>query len=369
MSQLFYICFWNIFRQVKFREERLFPLVSALCKTVHPGQLLHPYKLDLGVQMHHRFGSKLLTDTLNSLGFCSSYSEVQRFELSATQHRNIELEKNHDSQVVQIIADNVDTWRVQHVPWYGYHCLDDTRYWSGQNCTKSICFQSGSYNLRQNKHFILQPEQKHVWWTFFHNLADLSSVHDSTANMEFLLKITKPLCYKMPSWSGFMQAVQRGSNPGMSSVIFLPMIDLNPSDLTCIYPTLRFVTEQTSKLNVLPVVTLDQPVYWKALQIVSSASQDSHIKSIVLRLGAFSTEMSFLGCIGQLMENTGLEELIEIVYASNSVGHMLNGKSVVSRRTSFARTAYAGESRLQHGRRRITSFVPFFSRYQKPAYA
>ena len=40
--------------------------------------------------------------------------------------------------------------------------------------------------------------------------------------------------------------------------------------------------------------------------------------------------MSFLGCIGQLMENTGLQELIETVNASNSVGHMLNGKSVSS---------------------------------------
>ena len=38
--------------------------------------------------------------------------------------------------------------------------------------------------------------------------------------------------------------------------------------------------------------------------------------------------MSFLGCIGQLMENTGLQELIETVNASNSVGHMLNGKSL-----------------------------------------
>lgn len=38
--------------------------------------------------------------------------------------------------------------------------------------------------------------------------------------------------------------------------------------------------------------------------------------------------MSFLGCIGQLMENTGLQELIETVYASNSAIQMLNGKSV-----------------------------------------
>ncbi|VDI06569.1 Hypothetical predicted protein [Mytilus galloprovincialis] len=55
---------------------------------------------------------------------------------------------------------------------------------------------------------------------------------------------------------------------------------------------------------------------------------ESDIKQIVLRLGGFHTEMSFLGSIGRLMAGSGLHEVLETVYASNAVNHMLSGKAV-----------------------------------------
>ena len=39
----------------------------------------------------------------------------------------------------------------------------------------------------------------------------------------------------------------KGSHPGKSSIHFLPMIDMNPSDATCIFSTLNFVSEQNTK--------------------------------------------------------------------------------------------------------------------------
>ena len=38
--------------------------------------------------------------------------------------------------------------------------------------------------------------------------------------------------------------------------------------------------------------------------------------------------MSFLGCIGYLMNGSGLKEVLEKVYAENAVMHMLSGKAV-----------------------------------------
>ena len=38
--------------------------------------------------------------------------------------------------------------------------------------------------------------------------------------------------------------------------------------------------------------------------------------------------MSFLGCIGHLMTGTGLKELFELVFASNTTDHMMSGKAV-----------------------------------------
>ena len=44
-------------------------------------------------------------------------------------------------------------------------------------------------------------------------------------------------------------------------VLFLPIIDLNPSDETCIYSTLVYVEHQARKLNIpTPCITFDQPV-------------------------------------------------------------------------------------------------------------
>ena len=59
----------------------------------------------------------------------------------------------------------------------------------------------------------------------------------------------------------------------------------------------------------------------------SAADSDSHLQSLVLRLGNFHTQMSFLGCIGHLMGGTGLQEAFELVYAENAVVYILNGKA------------------------------------------
>lgn len=125
-----------------------------------------------------------------------------------------------------------------------------------------------------------------------------------------------------------MQMVCKGNHPGQSSIMFLPMIDLDPSDLTCIYSTLVFVSEQAKRYHATPVITFDQSLWLKALTIIRNEPQESELKSIVLRLKGLHNEMSFLGCIGHLMAGSGPEEVLELVYAKNAVGHMLSGKAV-----------------------------------------
>ena len=38
--------------------------------------------------------------------------------------------------------------------------------------------------------------------------------------------------------------------------------------------------------------------------------------------------MSFLGCMGRLAAGSGLQQLLEVVFAQNSVTHMLTGKAI-----------------------------------------
>ena len=38
--------------------------------------------------------------------------------------------------------------------------------------------------------------------------------------------------------------------------------------------------------------------------------------------------MSFLGCIGHIMTCSGLQDVLETIYALNAVTHMMSGKAV-----------------------------------------
>ena len=46
-----------------------------------------------------------------------------------------------------------------------------------------------------------------------------------------------------------------------AEVLFLPIIDLNPSDETCIYSTLVYVRSQAEQLSIpTACITFDQPL-------------------------------------------------------------------------------------------------------------
>ena len=57
----------------------------------------------------------------------------------------------------------------------------------------------------------------------------------------------------------FMQDLTKGIQPPRTDIDVLPIIDLKPSEETCIYSSLLFVIEQSKKLSVTtPSITFDQ---------------------------------------------------------------------------------------------------------------
>ncbi|KAJ8386430.1 hypothetical protein AAFF_G00170270 [Aldrovandia affinis] len=154
------------------------------------------------------------------------------------------------------------------------------------------------------------------------------TAQNPTADLDLIWKTAILFASPRPAWSGMMQFVQHGTHPGKSSFVFLPMIDMSPSDATCIYSTLKFLCEHAHRHNAIPIITFDQPLWWKALLIIEAEPEGSDLSNIVLRLGGFHTEMSFLGSIGHLMAGTGLQEVMELVYAVNAVVHMMTGKAI-----------------------------------------
>ena len=62
--------------------------------------------------------------------------------------------------------------------------------------------------------------------------------------------------------------------------------------------------------------------------VIESEPADSDLRQVVLRLGSFHTEMSFIGSIGHLIAESGLKELLELIYVPNAVDHILTGKAI-----------------------------------------
>ena len=131
-----------------------------------------------------------------------------------------------------------------------------------------------------------------------------------------------------PSWSGTMQAIHGGSStahPGMASIMFLPIIDMSPSDMNCIFSTLLYLSKIAHDQNVQCIITFDQPLFWKASLIIS---EHRELQDIALMLGSFHTLMNLLGAFGTLMNGSGLSEVLQEIYGPNAVQHMMAGKAI-----------------------------------------
>ena len=64
------------------------------------------------------------------------------------------------------------------------------------------------------------------------------------------------------------------------------------------------------------------------LAVQLSQPEGSPIRRLILRLGAFHMEMSFLGSIGHLMAGSGIKELFEMIYAQKAVEQIMSGKAI-----------------------------------------
>ena len=141
---------------------------------------------------------------------------------------------------------------------------------------------------------------------------------------DYLWRISYFLPKPRPSWSVYMSNFSAGEYPRKSTTSLFPIIDLNPTDMTCIYSTLKFVESQAKELNIVtPVITFDQPPYIKAMEIVKAKNVN-----MVVMLGGFHLLMSFLGSIGEVMKGSGLEDALEELYGKSTVPHLISGKAV-----------------------------------------
>jgi hypothetical protein len=126
-----------------------------------------------------------------------------------------------------------------------------------------------------------------------------------------------------PNWSGYMSSVCVGQHSRTAEINFLPIVDMNPNDESCIYSTLLFVQKEAVRLGIeVPCITFDQPLYIKAVDICNASKLD-----IVVRLGGFHLLMNFMGAVGHVMRGSGLEDVLRVIYGPVTIEAVLSGKS------------------------------------------
>ena len=237
-------------------------------QAIRPRVLIAPLQFGLRILMHHHFSSRFLIDTVHSLGFACSYSEVKKHEKSAAVSQGTEIPGYIQDQYIQYVADNVDH-TICTIDGFGtFHGMGivATKTPGTMTCkpipkvnvTAADIAAVGRINI---EHFKASHTVQQLMYQPMVNLR----TRDPTINIDVLWKTSLLLQSPRPSWSGMMQMVNKGEYPGQSSVSFLPMIDMNPSDPSCVYSTLRFVCDHAAQYSVTPVLTFDQPLWWKAL--------------------------------------------------------------------------------------------------------
>jgi len=84
---------------------------QAVVEAVRPRAVIAPLQLGLAVQMHQLYRSRFLIDSLSTMGFASSYPEVQRFEVNAACSLAPDVlgsEMDIPDQFLLFARDNVD---------------------------------------------------------------------------------------------------------------------------------------------------------------------------------------------------------------------------------------------------------------------
>ena len=115
-----------------------------------------------------------------------------------------------------------------------------------------------------------------------------------------------------------------GEHPGKAMVSFLPILDLDPNDMTCVYSVLLHVQNQARQLTIpTPIITFDLPLWLKATETINAKSLQ-----IVTILGGFHLLMSYMGSLGTVMRGSGLSEALQEIYGTNAVKHVISGKAI-----------------------------------------
>ena len=129
-----------------------------------------------------------------------------------------------------------------------------------------------------------------------------------------------------PEYNGYntRDCRETGISPApRSAVVYIPLINMRPGDPTTVLTSITKGFEVTRASNQdIMVLTCDQAIYKIVVDI--TFHQPEMLTNIVAILGGMHFLMDFVSCIGTLMAESGIKEILSTAFGS--VEKMLQGK-------------------------------------------
>ena len=292
------------------RDIKFGAIGQSLVQLCRPKSLTCPLQISLGTEVHHKTGSEFIVEMLHSFGFSSSIKQVRDFENSLCFHEVNEGLTDTTLKSTLYSADNADVMKATIDGKNTLHMMGIIR--SSVLKKKTVHLPVIKINPSKDQLLDLLPPVKYIPKVNKHDInlvlkpfseLAITPTDNWAANFN-TLRISACVLKPVTEWSGFMRIITAYKPiPGKHTVEFLPFIDLNPNDCSTIYSTLLYVINQCEQIKIEPVLTFDQPLWYKAMMIKKKYGLD-----ITLLLGNFHGLMSFQGSIGYVIKNSGIKE-------------------------------------------------------------
>ena len=77
------------------------------------------------------------------------------------------------------------------------------------------------------------------------------------SDIDILWEVSLIIQLNHPAWSGMMQMTHKADHPGLASVMFLPIIDLDLTDMNCVNSTLLYVGANAHRHECTAILTFN----------------------------------------------------------------------------------------------------------------
>lgn len=253
---------------------------------LRPRSFRSPLQLGLAVYFHRQYASERLVDVLSSLGVCASYKETLLYEASSLFHPLPSIAPPEDGCFLQYVCDNAD---------HNVASLDGCNTFHSMGMIKIIAPHDKINDDQQVFRLPKMPSESKMASVACiplkiydnHGIQGLKNIvvkplvvdemtTSTLRNSDVLWMYAKWNSSDIPGWSGFMENLTKEKTYTKSRIIFLPFIHQPPSNYNTLYTTLLYILEDGKKYgHTTCVITLDQPLYFKAREIIATLIENA----------------------------------------------------------------------------------------------